>query len=92
MSSSIIWIGMDVHKDTVMVAVYTDDAREPEIVQQLPNDPRKLKRFFQRWGPAWRDPELLRGERGGLRAAARDHGVGSRLRDRGAFADSHSSG
>lgn len=50
MSSSIIWIGMDVHKDTVMVAVYTDDAREPEIVQQLPNDPRKLKRFFQRWG------------------------------------------
>ena len=50
MSSSIIWIGMDVHKDTVMVAVYTDDAREPEIVQQLPNDARKLKRFFQRWG------------------------------------------
>ena len=49
MSSSIIWIGMHVHKDTVMVAVYTDDAREPEIVQQLPNDPRKLKRFFQRW-------------------------------------------
>ena len=42
MSSSIIWIGMDVHKDTMMVAVYLNEAREPEIVQQLPNDSRKL--------------------------------------------------
>lgn len=49
MSSSIIWIGMDVHKDTVMVAVFRGDAREAEVVQQLPNDLRKLRRFFQRW-------------------------------------------
>ncbi len=49
MSSSIIWIGMDVHKDTLMVAVYRGDAREAEVVQQLPNDFRKLRRFFQRW-------------------------------------------
>lgn len=49
MSSSMIWIGMDVHKDTVMVAVYADEAKEPEIVQPLPNDSRKLKRFFDRW-------------------------------------------
>ena len=35
MSSSIIWIGMDVHKDTVMVAVYVDGGQEPEVVQQL---------------------------------------------------------
>ena len=48
MSTSMIWIGMDVHKDTVMVAVYLNEAREPEIVQQLPNDSRKLKRFFER--------------------------------------------
>ena len=49
MSTSMIWIGMDVHKDIVMVAVYLNEAREPEIVQQLPNDSRKLKRFFERW-------------------------------------------
>ena len=49
MSSSIIWIGMDVHKDTVMVAVFRGHAREAEVVQQLPNDLRKLRRFFQRW-------------------------------------------
>jgi len=49
MSVSMIWIGMDVHKDTVMAAVYLGDAREAEVVQQLPNDLRKLRRFFQRW-------------------------------------------
>lgn len=48
-SNSIIWIGMDVHKDTVMVAVFKDRRSEPEIVQQLHNDPRKLRRFFERW-------------------------------------------
>ncbi len=48
-SSSIIWIGMDVHKDSVMLAVYVDDSKEPELVEALPNDLRKLKRFFDRW-------------------------------------------
>jgi hypothetical protein len=43
MSSSMIWIGMDVHKDTVMVAVFQGHAREAEVVQQLPNDLRKLR-------------------------------------------------
>ena len=33
MSSSIIWIGMDMHKDTVMADVYADESREPEIVR-----------------------------------------------------------
>lgn len=49
MSSSIIWIGMDVHKDTVMVAVYVDGGQEPEVVQQLPNEGRKMRRFLDRW-------------------------------------------
>lgn len=49
-STRIIWIGMDVHKDTVMVAVFEDRNETAEIVQQLPNDTRKLRRFFERWG------------------------------------------
>jgi transposase len=49
MSSSIIWIGMDVHKDSVMVAVFRDSATEPEIVKPLPNDHGKLRRFLERW-------------------------------------------
>jgi len=48
-STSMIWIGMDVHKDSVMVAVYADGAGEPEVVQPLPNDARKLRRYFERW-------------------------------------------
>jgi transposase len=48
-STAIIWIGMDVHKDTVMVAVFEDRKRDAEIVQQLPNEDRKLRRFFERW-------------------------------------------
>ena len=47
--SSIIWIGMDVHKDSVMLAVYLGNAKEPELEERLPNDLRKLKRFFDRW-------------------------------------------
>jgi transposase len=49
MSSLIIWIGMDVHKDTVMVAVFKDHDAVPEVVKQLPNEARKLRRFFERW-------------------------------------------
>lgn len=49
MTSSMIWIGMDVHKDTVMVAVFEGGKREPEVVQQLVNERRKLRRFFERW-------------------------------------------
>lgn len=45
-STAMIWIGMDVHKDTVMVSVFEGQNAEPEIVQQLANDDRKLRRFF----------------------------------------------
>ena len=48
MSRSIIHVGMDVHKDTIMVAVFVDDAPKPELVKQLPNDLSKLRRFFGR--------------------------------------------
>lgn len=48
-STAIIWIGMDVHKDTVMAAVFESDNGEAEIVHQLPNEARKLRRFFDRW-------------------------------------------
>jgi transposase len=43
---------MDVHKDTVMSAVFVGGSGEPAIVQQLPNESRRLKRFFERWSRA----------------------------------------
>lgn len=47
-SSSKIHVGMDVHKDTVMIAVLPEDAERPSIVKQLPNDERALRRFLAR--------------------------------------------
>lgn len=65
MSSSIIWIGMDVHKDTVMAAVFEGPAGEPKAVQELPNELRKLRRFFERWS-----------REGGVRACYEASGAG----------------
>jgi len=48
MSTSTIYVGMDVHKDSVMVAVFEGLASEPERVERLPNDVPRLRRFFER--------------------------------------------
>ena len=48
MSTSTIYVGMDVHKDSVMVAVFEGFATEPERVERLPNDLPKLRRLFER--------------------------------------------
>ncbi len=44
--SRILYCGMDVHKDTVMVAVLPEGAKEPTKVVQLMHSERKLKRWF----------------------------------------------
>lgn len=41
-----IYVGMDVHKDTVFVSVLPEEAKEPVLEKRLPNDERKLRRFF----------------------------------------------
>ena len=48
MSRPILYVGMDVHKDSVMIAVLPAAASEPTRVERLPNDPKKLQRFFAR--------------------------------------------
>ncbi len=50
-----IYVGMDVHKDSVMMAVLPEGASEPTVVKRLPNEERKLKRFLDRLG---RDAEV----------------------------------
>ena len=49
MLESLIFIGMDVHQDTVTLAVFEGASKEAAVVQKLPNDLRKLRRFFDRW-------------------------------------------
>jgi transposase len=50
MSSGIIWVGMDVHKDSIMVAVLEGYANQPQGVDRIPNDLRRLRRYFERLG------------------------------------------
>ena len=49
-----VYVGMDVHKDTVMMAVLPEGAREPTLVKQLSHDPRgtilPLRSWWQRRG------------------------------------------
>jgi transposase len=47
-SASTVYVGMDVHKDSVMVAVLPAQAPQPIAVDRLPNDLSVLRRFFAR--------------------------------------------
>lgn len=44
----IMFCGMDVHKESVTIAVLEGDVQEPVQVQRLPNDNRRIHRFLQR--------------------------------------------
>jgi transposase len=48
MSSSIIYLGLDVHKDSITVAVLPADAPAPTQVDRLPHDHRKLRAYLAR--------------------------------------------
>jgi hypothetical protein len=48
MSPSIIYLGLDGHKDSITLAVLPADAPAPPRVDRLPNDRPKLKRYVAR--------------------------------------------
>jgi transposase len=64
-ASSIIYLGMDVHKDSITIAVLAAHAKTPERLERLPNDFAKLKRVFDRLA-----------QRGELRACYEASGAG----------------
>ena len=45
---SIIYVGMDVHKDSITIAVLPMTAKNPTRLERRPNDLPKLKRFLDR--------------------------------------------
>jgi transposase len=47
-AASIIYLGMDVHKDSITIAVLPVDAKTPTHLDRLPNDLPKLKRYIER--------------------------------------------
>ena len=48
MSSSIIYLGLDVHKDSVTIAVLPADAKASTRIDKYPNDFAKLRRVLER--------------------------------------------
>ena len=47
-AASIIYLGLDVHKDSVTIAVLPADATAPTRIDTFPNDFAKLRRVFER--------------------------------------------
>ena len=45
---SIIYLGMDVHKESITIAVLPEAAKFPTRLDRLPNDLPKLKRWLNR--------------------------------------------
>ena len=45
---SIIYLGMDVHKESITIAVLPEGAKAPTRLDRLPNDVPKLKRWLER--------------------------------------------
>ncbi len=50
--SSTIFLGLDVHKESVTIAVLPADAAAPTRVDKLPHDLRKIRRYIERLGPS----------------------------------------
>ena len=73
---SIIYLGLDVHKESITVAVLPAEMPAPTRVDRLPNDLAKIRRYCERLAAQGRTARVLRGERCGIRAAAGDAGVG----------------
>ena len=48
MSSPILYLGLDGHKDSVTVAVFAAAGSEPLLLENLPYDLHKIRRFLQR--------------------------------------------
>ena len=45
---AILYLGMDVHKDSITIALLPQHAKAPERVEKLPNDLAKLAKFLRR--------------------------------------------
>ena len=45
---SVIYVGMDVHKESIAVAIMRDSNRNVEFERQIRNEPGQIKKFFNR--------------------------------------------
>ena len=47
-ATPIFWVGLDVHKDSVTAAVFRNRDPEPMRVDRLPNEHKRIRRYFER--------------------------------------------
>ena len=67
-----VYVGMDVHKDSVMIAVLPEGEREPTLVKRLSHDPRGIRRLLDRLAPgSMRFAPAMRGSGAGYEQPAR---------------------
>jgi hypothetical protein len=46
--SAIFWVGLVVHNDSITAAVRQGRDPEPLHVDRIPNDPKRIRRYFER--------------------------------------------
>jgi transposase len=56
MKNRVRYVGMDVHKETIVIAVADEGVEAPEVVAKIPNDWPTLAKHLKRLGP----PKALR--------------------------------
>jgi hypothetical protein len=47
MKTSLVYVGMDVHKESITIAMLLDGSEEP-MIEKLPNKDEKIKKFFKK--------------------------------------------
>ena len=46
--NSVIYVGMDVHKETIALALIRDNSRKIEFERKIKNEPTQIKKFFKK--------------------------------------------
>ena len=87
-----VYVGMDVHKDSVMIAMLPEGAREPTLVKRLSHDPRGIRWMLDRLAREHEVRACYEASGAGYGAGAEDPELWPRLRDRGLVADSAAPG
>ena len=87
-----VYVGMDVHKDSVMIAVLPEGEREPTLVKRLSHDPRGIRRLLDRLAREYEVRACYEASGAGYVLERMIRGLGPRVRDRGAVADTASAG
>ena len=87
-----VYVGMDVHKDSVMIAVLPEGAREPTLVRRLSHDPRGIRRLLDRLAREHEVRACYEASGAGYVLEREIRSWGARVRDRGPVADSAAAG